>query len=416
MATFDDYVWLTNDASAAAALAAGAAHHRVELQQLNELRKSLPAERARLVVEQLDLRRRAAAKFGVAASAMFFTPVQLEQATGGQLAAYKAERFRRAGGDRLIHDCCCGIGGDLVALAACGPAVGYDLSPTICLLAEKNLAVAALMSERSRDYPSAVREGDVTALVPDAREMWHVDPDRRADGRRSTTLEQHSPGPAVIDRWRSSASDGAVKLAPASEPPAAWQHDGELEWITAQRECRQLVVWFGQLAMARGKRRATVLLPAQTSDRCDAGVSVASFVGEPREACSATDAPHQFLYDPDPAIVASQLLGAIANRHGLHSLGAGGAYLTGDDEVAEPLLSGFKVEETLPLRTAAVAAWLAARHIGRVEVKKRGVSLDPEQFRRDLKLRGDDEATVILTRVGKRQLAIVARRLDRPGG
>ena len=44
-------------------------------------------------------------------------------------------------------------------------------------------------------------------------------------------------------------------------------------------------------------------------------------------------------------------------------------------------------------------------------LQKRGVTVDPEKFRRDLKLRGDDAATLILTRIGKRQVAIVARRL-----
>ena len=105
------------------------------------------------------------------------------------------------------------------------------------------------------------------------------------------------------------------------------------------------------------------------------------------------------------------MLGAIANQHSFCSLGAGGAYLTGDQELADPLLSGFEIAEALPLRTAAVADWLSARSVGRVEVKKRGVTIDPEKFRRDLKLRGENEATVILTRAGKRQLAIVARRL-----
>jgi hypothetical protein len=70
----------------------------------------------------------------------------------------------------------------------------------------------------------------------------------------------------------------------------------------------------------------------------------------------------------------------------------------------------------MPLRTPAVAQWLAARQVGRVEIKKRGVAIAPEKFRRELKLRGDNEATVILTRAGKRQLAIIAKRQDRPAG
>lgn len=412
MANFDDYAWLTTDPVATATLSALASDSRTELQQLNELRKSLSPERARLIVEQIALRRRAVTKFGALAARMFFTPVQLEQATDCQIAAYKAERFHRVGEGRLIQDYCCGIGGDLIAFAARGLAFGWELSPVARLLVEKNLAAAADAYVGDGSVKGSVHEADVTELAPAATDIWHVDPDRRTDGRRSTTLEHHSPGPDVIDRWRSAAPDGAVKLAPGSEPPEHWQRDGELEWITSQRECRQLVVWFGQLATAPGQRRASVLIPHQRGD--DAAYQVpesASFVGDPDESCSAVDTPQRYLYDPDPAIIAGHLLGAIANNYGLRSLGSGGAYLTGDEELANPLLSSFEIEESLPLRTAAVADWLAARNVGRVEVKKRGVTIDPEKFRRDLKLRGENEATVILTRAGKRQLAIIARRL-----
>jgi len=402
MANFDDYAWLTSDATALAVLSELAADGRGELQQLNDLRKTLTPKRAQLLVEQVALRRRAVVKFGPDAARMFFTQVHLEQATDREIAAYKAERFQQGGEQRSIQDYCCGIGGDLIAIAARGPAVGWDLSPIARLLAERNLEAVGARA--------TVHEADVASLCPAGDDRWHVDPDRRVDGRRSTTLEHHSPGPEIIDRWRSLAPDGAVKLAPASDPPAAWQNEGELQWITSQRECRQLVVWFGQLATAPGQRRATLLIPVQ-SGAADSLPSSSSFTGVPDEPCNSTDEPGRFLFDPDPSLIASRLLGAIAAHHDLRSLGAGGVYLTGDSPLADPLLAEFEVQESMPLRTAAVAQWLAARRVGRVEVKKRGVAVDPEKFRRELKLRGDNEATVILTRAGKRQLAIIATRL-----
>ncbi|WP_428303806.1 THUMP-like domain-containing protein [Lacipirellula sp.] len=401
MVNLDDYAWLTGDEAAAAALAAYADDPRSELQQQNELRKQFTPERARLVLEQIGLRRRGVQKFGPLAMRMFFAPVALEQATDGEIAAYKAARFRADGAGRLVHDYCCGIGGDLLALAAAGPAIGWDSSPVVRLLAEQNLAAAA-MAVGVIASQGEVREGDVAELTPDAGEAWHVDPDRRADGRRSTTLENHSPGPEVIDRWRAAAPDGAVKLSPASTPPKDWEREGELEWITSQRECRQLVAWFGQLALAPGQRRATIALGGSQS---------ASFVGEVEIDCVAANEPLRYVYDPDPSLIAAHLLGAIAEHHELTSLGAGGVYLTGDEPIADPLLASFAIEEVFPLRVAAVGSWLSARNVGKLEVKKRGVTIDPEKFRRDLKLRGDDAATLILTRIGKRQVAIVARRL-----
>ena len=49
----------------------------------------------------------------------------------------------------------------------------------------------------------------------------------------------------------------------------------------------------------------------------------------------------------------------------------------------------------------------------RLEIKKRGVDVDPAQFRRKLELRGDAEATLILTRIGAKRVAILADRVSR---
>ena len=53
-------------------------------------------------------------------------------------------------------------------------------------------------------------------------------------------------------------------------------------------------------------------------------------------------------------------------------------------------------------------ARLAARpRVGRLTIKKRGVSLDPEAVRRQLRLSGDGEATLVLTRVAGQAHALV---------
>ena len=109
--------------------------------------------------------------------------------------------------------------------------------------------------------------------------------------------------------------------------------------------------------------------------------------------------------------MAAGLLGALADKHKLFSLGVGGAYLTGNEAISDPLAAGFAVLDWLPLRSAELAKYLDKRGIGRLEIKKRGVSTEPESLRRQLKLRGDNFATILLTKIGRRELAIVAERL-----
>ena len=77
MAELADYAWLIGD-EGAAWIERMAHDGRSELQQLAAFRRELSAERARLVIEQVGLRRRGADKFGERAAAMFFTRVQLE--------------------------------------------------------------------------------------------------------------------------------------------------------------------------------------------------------------------------------------------------------------------------------------------------------------------------------------------------
>ncbi|MEM1305751.1 MAG: SAM-dependent methyltransferase, partial [Planctomycetota bacterium] len=83
-----------------------------------KLRKVFTAKQTHLLLEQAELRRRGEQKFTLA-ERMFFTRVGLQQATDQWVAGYKAKRFVGA-----AADLCCGIGGDLISLAACGGAVG----------------------------------------------------------------------------------------------------------------------------------------------------------------------------------------------------------------------------------------------------------------------------------------------------
>src|SRR4051794_31796536 len=124
-ATIDGYRWLVSEAGER-----GLASVRGEIEAAggpsvaltSRLRKDLSLERAHLVIEQIELRQRAREKFSLA-DRMYFTRKGLEQATDEQLAAYKASRFPPG---QTISDLCCGLGGDLLALARHGRAQGID--------------------------------------------------------------------------------------------------------------------------------------------------------------------------------------------------------------------------------------------------------------------------------------------------
>jgi hypothetical protein len=87
------------------------------------------------------------------------------------------------------------------------------------------------------------------------------------------------------------------------------------------------------------------------------------------------------------------------------------AYVTGDAAAPNPFARSYEVLEQLPFREKALRGALRQRGVGRLTIKKRGVDVVPDRLRRRLALRGDGEATLVLTRVAGRGAALLVRPL-----
>src|SRR6516165_8073199 len=85
-----------------------------ELAGAEALRREYPASLAAAAMAQHELRLIARAKFARAME-MLFTRDGYEQSSSETIARYRAVRF---GDARRVADLCCGIGGDLIALAS----------------------------------------------------------------------------------------------------------------------------------------------------------------------------------------------------------------------------------------------------------------------------------------------------------
>jgi THUMP domain-like len=86
-------------------------------------------------------------------------------------------------------------------------------------------------------------------------------------------------------------------------------------------------------------------------------------------------------------------------------------YLTADKPVDDAALTTFEIEAVLPYRVENVKTLLQARGIGQLEIKKRGVDCDLERLRSQLRVKGDQRGTLIVTRVGDQVQAILAKRI-----
>jgi SAM-dependent methyltransferase len=389
----DEYQWLVSPAAEHWLEIAAAADEKSLVRTTLSLRKDLGTTRTHLVVAQAELRRRASVKFPNARR-MFFTRQLLEQATDAQVASYKAQRWLAL---ERVADLCCGIGGDLMALAHRGPVVGVDRDPVAVVLAAANCRLAGLAGVEVR------REEVCDQNVADYA-AWHMDPDRRVEGKRRTRVECHDPDLDAIERLLARNEHAAVKLAPAARLPERWIEAAELEWIGNRGECRQQMVWFQRLARQPGKRSATVFVAGATDPR--------TIHGDPGLDPDVAESLGRYVFEPHAAVLAADLTGVLAEQHVLQCVSPGIPYLTGDRIVTDMALTCFEVLEVLPLDPKHLREAIRQRAIGHLEVKKRGVKIDPDEVRRQINPRGDNQATLIIAPIKKKVAAILAQRVS----
>ncbi|MEV8169950.1 SAM-dependent methyltransferase [Microbacterium sp. NPDC077486] len=348
------------------------------------------------VVGQAHLRARATAKFGPFAARMLFTRAGLEQATRLGVAARHAQRIRRAG-LTSVADLGCGIGGDALAFAGAGLAVhAVDADEVTAALAAYNLAPFG----DDATVRHATAEDALGEPVP-GQAIW-MDPARRTSGHSETrrvSADDYSPSLDWAFAVAAQRPTG-IKLGPAHDRDAL-PADAETQWVSADASVVELVVWSRELAR-EGVRRSALVIRGERSH-------------ELTGPADAEDAPVRplgaFLHEPDGAVIRARLIGDVARSLDAGMLDPRIAYLTSDAALTSPFVQSFRVRETLPITPKTINAALKTHGIGRIEIKKRGVDVDPAAFRRKLTLRGDAEATLILARFGDQRRAILADRV-----
>jgi hypothetical protein len=342
------------------------------------------------VLEQARLRSRARPKFGDFADRMLFTPAGLEQATRLRVAALHAGRFAEAGID-VVADLGCGIGADALAIAA------LDLG---VVAVERDELTAAVAAFNLAPFPSArVELGDAeSADLAGVGGVW-LDPARRAGATRLADPAEWSPSLS----WAFELADRlptGIKLGPGLDRDLI--PDGvEAQWISVDREVVELVLWSGPLAR-HGIRRSALVLG-------NAGAAELSAAADSADA--ATGDLGDYLIEPDGAVIRARLIGDLARSVDGRMLDPTIAWITADDPVATPFGQSFRVLERFPLDVKTLKRELRARGVGTLEIKKRGVDVDPAQFRTRLALAGEGSATLVLTRVAGARAALLVERI-----
>ena len=352
-----------------------------------------------VVLSQAKLRRRAAAKFGEFATRMLFTEDGLEQATRLRVAALHAGRFRDAGISSLA-DLGCGIGTESLAMASIGINVdAFEIDEVTAAIAAYNLA----------GFDEAtVHHQDVTAVDLTHFEGLMFDPARRELGGSKRERATRKFDPADYSPrfdWvleQAATKPSGIKLGPG-HPHEGIPDNCEAQWVSVEGDLVECTLWFGSLAREGVKRSALLLAKGEAHElTSESTVRLDAPIGERGE----------YVYEPDASIIRSHLVGQLAEQMDARLFAPEIAYLTTDAPAPSPWVKGYRVLEEMAFDRKRLKAYLRERSIGVLEIKKRGADIVPEQLRKEMALKGENAATLIVTRVGDAHRVLVVEPIS----
>ena len=388
----------------------------------------------------------------------------LEQSTAQDISRWKStlwERTRQVNNNDdennsgksvtpIVHDLCCGMGGDSFYLPKDFLTIGVDLD-------ENRLAMYRYNNRVMRGFgdstSGANAENTILADVRDvakqnSKEMpafagmtnatsadfFTIDPARRAiEGENQRDLRNLTPSFEEVIEISKHYKGGMAKIPPGY-PISEIPRGTEILYIGSRTDCRECLVLFGELAQNSDHVRAVMV------DKTGSAIAEWNEIrDEKREArneseqsqydhnyelegrdrnyttaSSESDLPlgnvSKFISEPSPVLLRSHLFGVVALAHdeSTHLISPGIAYTTSEKPLPSPGFANFEVLDSAEISTGAVRAMLKAHDVGKLTLKLRGVKVDPDQEIKRLKPKGKNSATLFYTRLNGEKIAILA--------
>jgi hypothetical protein len=383
-------MWITSAEGLTARQLASTAlslHSKDALAANSELRKILPglqADQYASALDQAQLGRLAHDRYAIDASLLLLTRDGLEQATRPVVAQLRAKTLL-ASGAKIVIDMSAGLGFDVRAFLQAGlQVIAIERDPVTAAYLRVNAPGAEVIEGDSLDLINAL----VSRLAPS--DVVFVDPARRSgrrtlDGSRAhpeRDPERWSPPWSFVVGLATRNVRVCAKVSPGFSPihlPADWSGT----WTTVNRDAVEAML----CSWTDG--------PSRTARMIDE--SVIDFNGEGAQI-SEPDSIGAYLYEPDQSLTNAQLLDDFCLAlPGLHRIDEHSTWLSTDTIIDHPMIRGFAVEAELPNDTKALRKALIALGAGDVTIKCRGMNLNADQLRKELKLPAGAPATIIIT-------------------
>jgi len=421
------------------------------LQVSTQLAKEFSNEERAAIMDYMALVPKFREKFGIESTAFLLCDkLALEQSTAQDIGRWKAtlwECARQANknsseGAPVVHDLCCGMGGDSFFLPKEFIAIGVDLDENRLAMYRYNSSVMRGVSPEASHAHAILGDVREVATQNNSESTTHaqhadyftIDPARRAiEGENQRDLRNLTPTFEEVIEISKHYKGGMAKIPPGY-PICEIPRGTEILYIGSRTDCRECLVLFGELAKNPDHVRAVMV------DKTGNEIANWTFArDEKREArneseqsqydhnyelegrnrvyrtsSSESDLPlggiSKFIAEPAPVLLRSHLFGVVALVHDetTHLISPGIAYVTSEKPLPAHAFANYEILESSEISTGAVRAMLKSHDIGKLTLKLRGVKVDPDQEIKRLKPKGKNSATLFYTRLDGEKIAILA--------
>jgi hypothetical protein len=270
---------------------------------------------------------------------------------------------------------------------------------------ERDEVTAAVATVNLRHFEGTqVRHEDATTTDLTGVGGAFLDPARRtASGKRVLDPRQAQPPLSFVLDLAGRLPAVGAKVAPGIRHDLVPDH-AEAQWVSVDGDVVEAGLWFGLVAREHVRRSAVVMTsgggPAVVVD------------GTGTEPAPEVGAVGGYLHEPDGAVLRAGLVGLVAQAVQGRLVDPTIAYVTSDSPSTSPLARSYQVLDVMPFGLKRLRTYLRDRDVGRLTIKKRGTAVEPSQLRRQLRLTGSQEATVVLTRVAGQQSVLLVRPIE----
>ena len=425
------------------------------LQVSTQLAKEFSNEERAAIMDYMALVPKFREKFGIESTAFLLCDkLALEQSTAQDIGRWKATLWECARQTKrndysetapVVHDLCCGMGGDSFFLPKELTAIGVDLDENRLAMYRYNSSVMRGVSPEASnvhtilaDVREVAKENDsknATLARPKA-DYFTIDPARRAiEGENQRDLRNLTPTFEEVIEISKHYKGGMAKIPPGY-PICEIPQGTEILYIGSRTDCRECLVLFGELAQKPDHVRAVMV------DKTGNEIANWTFARDEkrevrneseqsqydhnyelegrdrvyRTSSSESDLPlggiSKFIAEPAPVLLRSHLFGVVALAHDetTHLISPGIAYVTSEKPLPAPAFANYEILESSEISTGAVRTMLKSHDIGKLTLKLRGVKVDPDQEIKRLKPKGKNAATLFYTRLDGEKVAILTRR------